>query len=226
MLGHGATFIWNGNVVGKLTSIGGISLTSDKIDNTTHESTIKEYLQGIPDGGDVSLEGYFNPSDTNGQIAMLTDMKAQTERECVITLPKSVATLTFNGFLISYNFGPVTSENIPFSATVAVNSDPVLGIAASAGLTSFAISNDANITPTPSGSVYDYVANVLTGVSSVTVTPTASAGTIKVNGNVVTSGQASSAIPLGAAGSVTLVTITVTETNKAPKTYTVRVVRA
>jgi hypothetical protein len=65
----------------------------------------------------------------------------------------------------------------------------------------------------------------LTDVASITVTPTAAAGVITVNGNAVTSGEASSAITLGAAGSNTTITVVVTETNKAPKTYTIVVVR-
>ncbi len=82
------------------------------------------------------------------------------------------------------------------------------------------------IVPAPAQTTYDYVATVLTGVSSVTVTPTATAGVITVNGTVVATGQASGAIALGAAGSVTTVTIVVTESAKVAKTYTVRVARA
>ncbi|WP_425291261.1 hypothetical protein [Dehalococcoides mccartyi] len=47
-----------------------------------------------------------------------------------------------------------------------------------------------------------------------------------MNGNVVATGIASSAITLGAAGSVTVITIVVTETGKAPKTYTIYLSRA
>jgi hypothetical protein len=77
---------------------------------------------------------------------------------------------------------------------------------------------------------FEYVATVLTAVASVTVTPTAAGHTITVAANGlsqnVVSGQASTAISLGSAGSVTVITITVQETNKAPKVYTVNLGRA
>lgn len=230
-LGHGTTFTWNSNTVGELTSIGGVSLSADSIEVTTHQSSdyYKEFLPGLIDAGEFPIEGNFKQDDTNGQIAMLTDFNARTSRACVVTFPDSIATWSFTGFLTSYEIGAADSAGvIPFSATIKISGKPTLAISASTGLTTpfFELSENAVITPTLSGNTYTYVATVLAGVTSITVTPTASAGIITVNGNTVASGEASSAIALGAAGSVTTITIVVTETNKIPKTYTIYVSRA
>ena len=95
--------------------------------------------------------------------------------------------------------------------------------AVSANLSNLVISN------TPSGftfaaGTYAYTgAAVLNAVATVTVTPTGS-GVIKVNGVTVTSGQASGAITLDA-GDPSSIVITVTETGKSVKTYTIELTR-
>lgn len=226
----GTVFKWNSNAVGKLTAINGIELSVDTQDVTTHQSTdnFKESIPGLIDAGEVSLEGLFNPADTDGQVAMLTDLQARVTRACAIEFPAITgAVWSFNGFITNLKIGDAAVDGtIAFSATVKVTGKPTLGITASAGLSNMVLSNSAVVTPAFGAAVYDYVATVLTGVASLTVTPTAAAGVITVNGVVVATGQASGAITLGAAGSVTTITIVVTETNKAPKTYTVRVARA
>jgi hypothetical protein len=180
--------------------------------------------------GDCTLSGYFDPADTSGQIAMLTDATARTSRTGIITFPAATGTTwTFTGFITAIKVGDApTNEGLPFTATIRPSGKPTFATTASTGLTNpfFAISESAVIAPSPSGSVYTYVATVLTGVTSVTVTPTATAGAITVNGNTVATGEASSAITLGAAGSVTPITIVVTETGKSPKTYTIYLTRA
>lgn len=231
-IGFGTTFKWDDQVVAKLTAINGIEISASMVDATTHQSDdyYKEFLPGLLEAGDVTLEGYFDYSDTAGQHAMLTDMNARVSKTAVITFPASTgATWTLTGYVSRLKIGDAPLEGgIPFSASVKVTGKPVFAVSASTGLTTpfFAISESAVITPNPAGDAYEYVATVLTGVTSVTVTPTATSGVIKVNGNTVESGEASSAIALGAAGSVTKVTITVTETNKAPKTYTIYISRA
>ena len=229
---HGTTFKWNNVAVAKLSNISGIEATVEKIDTTTHDSADShtEFIPGLITPGDVTIEGYFDYGDTTGQQAMLTDFNSRTSRTAIITFPTSTGTTwTFTGYITAIKIGDAPIDgNIPFTATISPTGKPVLAVATSTGLTTpfFVISESAVVTPTLAGSTYTYVATVLTGVTSVTVTPTAAAGTITVNGNTVATGVASSAIALGAAGSVTTITIVVTETSKAPKTYTIYLSRA
>lgn len=229
----GTTFTWNSVVAATLTSINGIEITASEIDDTTHQSPdgFTQSSPGLRTAGDIALAGYFSNSDTTGQHAMVADAAAGTKRASIITFPTATgATWTMaSSWIKSIKVGDADMDgNIPFTATIKPDGKPVFAVAASAGLTTtyFAVSESAVINPAPAGNVYTYVATVLTAVASVTVTPVATAGVITVNGNVVATGQASSAITLGAAGSVTPITIVVTETNKAPKTYTIYLSRA
>ena len=76
-----------------------------------------------------------------------------------------------------------------------------------------------------SGDTYAYnnvtVANSVTGI---TVTPTG-AGMITVNGTIVASGAASAEIPL-TAGTEETITVTATENEKSPRTYSIHITRA
>lgn len=228
----GTTFQWNGVAIAELTAINGVEVTASTIDTTTHDVT-DNYTREIPSlitAGDVTLEGFLDNADTTGQQAMLTDLNSKTLRTGIITFPAITGcTWTFSGYAIAVKIGDAPVDGmIPFTATVKIYGKPIFAIATSAGLTTtfFTISESAVINPAPAGAVYTYVATVLTGVASVTLTPIATAGVITVNGNVVATGQPSSAIVLGIAGTVTLIVVTVTETNKASKVYTIYLSRA
>ena len=83
----------------------------------------------------------------------------------------------------------------------------------------------ATLSPVFAAGTYAYTAAVLNAVASVTVTPTCAAATsIRVNGTTVASGVASGAIAL--ATGVNTITITVLETAKTNKTYTIYISRA
>lgn len=222
----GTVFSWNSVTVGGLTAINGISISVDSTEVTTHDSAnaYKEFIPGMLDAGEVSIEGYFDYADTTGQQAMLTDTNNRTSRTGVITFPAATGTTwTFTGFITSLKIGENGVDGaIPFSATIKVTGKPTFAVAASNNLSALTITT-ATLYPSFAAGTYDYTATS-TG-ASVTVTPTASAGTITVNGSTVTSGQASSAISLGSSGTVTTITVVVAEANKSPKTYTIRVAK-
>lgn len=229
-LAFGTTFTWGGVAVTKLTAINGIEISVDTVETTTHSSAdaYKEYIAGLIDAGEVSLEGNYEYSDTTGQQAMLTDLNARTAKTGVITFPAATGTTwTFTGIITALKIGDAPVDGvIPFSATIKPTGKPVFAVAASAGMSAVSLSNSAVLYPTFAIGTFDYVATVLTGVASITVTPTAAAGVITVNGSVVATTVASSAIPLGAAGSVTPITVVIAEANKAPKTYNFKIARA
>ena len=224
----GTTFTWNGTTIAGLTAINGIELKVDSIDVTTHQSAnfYKESIPGLIDAGEVSIEGNFDYTDTAGQQAMLTDLNNRMLRSGVITFPAATgATWTISGYITGLKIGDASTDGtIPFTATIKPTGKPVFATSTSAGMSAVALSNSAVISPTFAIGTLNYVATVLTGIASLTITPTAT-GVITVNGSAVATGQASSAITLGAAGSITPITVVVTEANKAPRTYTITIVR-
>ncbi|AQU06107.1 phage tail tube protein [Dehalococcoides mccartyi] len=227
---YGTTLARAGNTIAELTGINGPAMSADTIEVTHHQSEngFREYIQGLKDGGEISLEGSFIPGDTNGQVGLISDFNEGNSQTFVITFPGNIATWSFSGIVTKIENQAPFDGKLAFNAAVKITGKPTLGISISDGLTTpyFAISESAVITPVPTGDKYTYVATVLNGITSVTVTPTALTGVITINGNVVATGIASSAITLGAAGSVTVITIVVTETGKAPKTYTIYLSRA
>lgn len=226
----GTVFKIGANAVGGIKSIGGVNWTAAMIDCTELTDENKQQIPGLKSVGDIPVSGFLRNNDTNGQSALMTAFTNGTLTAFTIEFPSALAaSWTFNAYVSGFSTGETNIDGtVDFEATLSISGAPSLNLTTSTGLTTpfFVISNSAVITPAPSGSVYDYVATVLTGVTSVTVTPTAAAGVITVNGNVVSSGVASSAIALGAAGTVTTITIVVTESGKTPKTYTIKLARA
>lgn len=230
----GTTLTWDEKVVAELTAINGIELTAAMIDVTTHQSDdyYTETIPGLLTAGDVALEGLFDYTDTDGQLAMITDFNARESKAAIITFPSATGTTwNFTGYITNIKIGDATIDGaIPFTATIKPTGKPEFAVATSDGLTDpwFSMSESATIIPVAASDNGDYpfLSTVLTGVADLTVTPTAAAGVIRVGGNIVATGEASSAIILGAAGSTTRITISVKETNKAPKTIYIDVARA
>lgn len=224
------TIKWNGATVAEVKKIGEPKKTVNMVDCTpiNEASGYEQMVPTLKKGDEFTLEGNWYPSDA-AQVAMEADFESLTEREYIITSTNPVWTLTGNGYITAFSLPGLESSGVQgFSATIKPTSKPTLAVTASAGLTTpfFSISQSAVIIPAAANAVYSYVATVLTGVTSVTLTPTATAGVIKVQGSIVATGVPSSAIALGAAGSVTEITVTVTETGKTTKTYTIWLARA
>jgi hypothetical protein len=89
------------------------------------------------------------------------------------------------------------------------------------------VDDDSNVldsTEAQAAATYEYNVECYSDNTSVVVTPTAAVGTIYVNGTVVASGVASGAITAPVAtGDVIMIVIMVTEANKTPKVYKIRV---
>lgn len=231
--GLGTTLSWAGNAVSDLTKIGGVEISAKELDASNLASTAKEFISGIVDSGEVSVEGNFYPGDTNGQVALKSAVGGASQA-LVITFPTAMgANWSATAIVTKFKAGDVDQDGvIPFSATFKITGTATLNVTTSAGLTTpfMTLSGSGTLIPTAAQATTNYVYSVLTAVSSITITPTASAGVITITANgvsqVVTSGQASTSIALGAAGSVTTVTVSIQETNKQPKVYTVSVARA
>jgi len=223
---YGVTLSWNGNTVAELTNIGGVEISNDMRDVTTHDSAsrFREFIAGLADGGEVPIEGFFKYDDTTGQLAMVTDAGDGTEREAIITFPDSIATWTFDALIQRIKVGdaPVDGE-IPFTATLRVTGEPVLATTASNNITALEITT-ATLYPTFAAATYEYSA-VSTG-DTCTVTATFAAGTcaMYINDSLqenLTSEVASGQVSLGSDGDMTEIKLVVTEAGKTPVTYTI-----
>lgn len=233
----GAVLTWNSQPIAEIINISGPKITIETKDVTSHSSpsSFKEFIPGLADGGEVSIEGNFIPGDTNGQIAFINDAVARMARTAVITLPTAAATSwTFTGIITSLEFTAPHDDKLGFSATIKITGVPVKGVTASAGmsaLTGIEENAGAALTFLPAFAIgtFIYTTTVNTNSDWVKLTPTAAAHTITITvggaDSVVASGAQSGELALGAAGTVTTITIKVQESDHVAKTYTLHVSR-
>ena len=224
----GTSLTWNSQTVAQITNIGGVEITVDMLDATNHQSTsgFKEFIAGLADAGEVSIEGDFKYDDTNGQIAMCTDAAAKTSRTAVIIFPSSIATWTFTAFITKIKVGdnPIDGK-IPFSASLKITGVPTLATSASNNITALTLTT-ATLYPTFAQATYDYVATSVGNTCTVTATFAAGTCSMYINGALqenLTTTVASGVVNLGADGTKTTITLVVQEPGKTAKTYTIEV---
>lgn len=220
------------NSIAELKSIGGLDLKADSTDVTNLDSNgWKEFIQGMKDGGEVSVSGFFNPADTNGQMALYNAFNTGGLLSYTILFPSALgASWTFNGIVTGVKTDAQLEDAIPFEATIKVTGQPSLGLTASVGLTALSMTGTGGtLTPSFNNGNYYYTFSGVTA-TSVTVTATAANHTLQlfVNGAFVqnlTSGSASNAIALASIGSTADIVIVACESGKTQKIYEVIAVK-
>lgn len=121
VFGHGSTFNF-GATISELTNIGGLDLSTDSIDVTSHDSDgYREKVAGLKDAGEFPIEG--NVESYAQYDALLTLWKSGAETEGTITIP-GVMTMTFNGFLSGLSTAIPHDDKVSFSAMVTVTGEP------------------------------------------------------------------------------------------------------
>lgn len=134
----GTLLNWDGTDVAELTSISGPSESMDPIDLTSHDSAdaFKEFVAGLRDGGEISIEGNFIKTDADGQIQMHTDFQAGTAKTWILKHPAWVDTsheypqVTASGLVIAFELSYPMDGKIGFTATIKVTGKPVLTVTA------------------------------------------------------------------------------------------------
>ena len=129
-IGYGTTFTWNLVVVGEVTHIGSVSLSTGKVDATTLGSpnSYKEWVPGLIDPGEIVIDGWLDPDDA-GQVALLADLNSRTVRAWIVTFPASISSAIWNGngYCIAYAAGDATPEGlVPYTVTIAITGEPTL----------------------------------------------------------------------------------------------------
>lgn len=115
-----------------LTSIGGIEITAEIKDVTTLESDggYREFIGGFKDGGEVPIEGYFNPDTESGQVALQDSLDDGLAEDYKIEFPTTpVATWAFKGVVTGFKVGDVDVDGtVNFGATIKVSGRPLLTV--------------------------------------------------------------------------------------------------
>jgi predicted secreted protein len=126
---QGAVFKIGSTTVAEVTSISGPNFSADSLDVTTHGSAdrYREFIQGLRDGGEVSIEGNYT---TASSALMVTQLNTSTAVTVTVDLPTTPSVTRFTASVISTGFSteaPVDGV-IPFTATFKVSGKPSLGL--------------------------------------------------------------------------------------------------
>jgi predicted secreted protein len=110
--------------IANLTSIGGLDLSADTVETTTLDSPdgYRTFRQGLKDAGEVSISGYFDPTEHAG---LLTDFESGAVTAYTIEFPMG-AKWSFNAIVTGYNTGAEMEDNVSFEATFKVSGKPTL----------------------------------------------------------------------------------------------------
>ena len=126
--GYGTLLNWDGADLAEVKTISGPSESMDTIDLTSHDSADKfrEFVAGIHDGGEITVEGMCIVGDTTGQVAMHADFQATTVKAWEIRFPSyaSAPVITGNGYIISWSWDFPYDGPITFTCTIKVTGKP------------------------------------------------------------------------------------------------------
>lgn len=112
--------------IGELTSIGGLELSADTIETTTLSDEWRTFAQGLKDAGEVSISGYFDPTQHQG---LFNDFKSGALATYTIDFPVALnAKWEFSAIVTSYSTGAEMEDNISFEAALKVSGEPTLTI--------------------------------------------------------------------------------------------------
>jgi predicted secreted protein len=222
----------NTDYIAGLTSIGGIAKTADTLDTTTLDSDggYRTFTGGFKDGGEVTISGFFEPGDTDGQIAMDAAFEDGGVQDFSIIFPSAMgASWNFQGVVTAFSTNSDLEELVTFEATIKVSGKPDLATTASTGLSGLSLTGtDGALSPSFANGVYSYAFDGVSA-SSVTITATAASHTLKlyidgIYSQDLTSGAASSSIPLTLDVGKKL-TVVAWQAGKSKVTYEVVVVK-
>lgn len=93
----GSTLKRGANVVPLITNIS-LSCSIDLVDVTNLSSSAKAFLPGIPDSGEISFSGQYDPADTQHQ-GVYSDWAAGTSATWTITLASTTKTFAATGYV-------------------------------------------------------------------------------------------------------------------------------
>jgi hypothetical protein len=230
----GTILVWNYRKILEQLNLSGPSQSRDILDVTNHDSPdgFREFIAGVIDGGEVSIEGNFIAGDSGGQIAFHTDLQSGTGRTAWLILPMSVgAAWTFSALGSGFEKSYPHDNKLSVSGTLKVNGKPSLYVTQSTGISNMVGIEEnggaaLSISPAIAAGTYEYTCDVNTASTWVKLTVTAASHTIYIQGTSVATGVQSGEIALGAAGTDTEIFIMAYQSSKAPRVYKLTVSRA
>lgn len=110
------------STVTETSTLGGFGKTNPLVDVTSHDSTAREYIAGLADGSELSVEGNRVHSSPSVQDALIADVDAGTTRNFKITLTDGTTPIvyTFAAVCLSWNITPSVDDKTTIAYTLKI----------------------------------------------------------------------------------------------------------
>lgn len=109
------------NTIAEVKGFDGPGGSATVIDASTLDSTAKEKIMGLPDEGQFTMDVHFDPTNTNGQVAMQTARAARTKKNFKVTLTDSGAMdVTFSGYVTGFSLSGAVDNIIAAKITIEI----------------------------------------------------------------------------------------------------------
>jgi len=117
--------------IAQVVNLGGPSLKLDPLDVTNHGSTSgwREFIGGLLDAGEVTLELNYDPAEGthDATTGLIADMTARTVRNFQLVFPDSGSTLwSFAALVTGFEIGAPVDGKLTASATLKLSGQPTL----------------------------------------------------------------------------------------------------
>ena len=109
-------------VIEEVTGLGGFGSTNPLIDVTSHDSTAREYIAGLADGSELSIECNRIHTAANVQDDLIADVIAKVTRNFQITLTDGSVNKTYDfaGVCLSQIITPSFDDKNTIAFTVKI----------------------------------------------------------------------------------------------------------
>lgn len=119
---YGAILKRGGTTIAAIKDITGPGLSLDTIDVTTHDSANawREFIGGLKDGGEVSMDIVWDPDDTS-QTNFRTDLASRAVTAWSITLTDATPTvISFNALVTEFEPSIALEDELAASVTLKI----------------------------------------------------------------------------------------------------------
>jgi len=119
IIGVGTTLKIGGTLIGKVTNIGGPSMSKETVDTTSFDNTdgYRSFIVGLKDAGTLTFTLMFDKTVYSTLKAAFED---NTAKAIEITLPDATK-LTFNGYVTELPLTVPTEDKVTCDVTVKIS---------------------------------------------------------------------------------------------------------
>ncbi len=108
-------------VVGDVISMGGPGITKEEIDTTALDSSAKESIGGLDDGGEITLELNWNPQDAQ-HVLLRSDAEGSARLNYrLVWNDVSSTQVTFNAEVMEFSINTEANDAVKASVRLKIN---------------------------------------------------------------------------------------------------------